>query len=91
LVRNAARAAWTALNTAWVPPHAFGTFTDPSAGLNGVDPAGLEAEARAGPVLDWGPLWRVSWVLLDLLDAIGRQKIEAYFGHGVPEGVVQDM
>jgi hypothetical protein len=37
--------------------------------------------------LDWRPVWRCAQVLLDMLDAIGRQRVEKYFGHGIPAGV----
>jgi hypothetical protein len=89
VVRNAGRVVWNALNSAWVPPHAFGGLTNPSEGLNGV--AGTVDDRPSTPPLEWAPLWRCAWTVLDLLDSVGRHKIEQYFGQGVPQGVFADM
>ena len=88
LARNAVRVIWNAVSSGWIPPHACGRLTDPNAGLNGVSAsAGEGSSDDVTPLLDWAPLWRSAVVLLDLLDAVGRQKIEEYFGQGVPAGV----
>ena len=89
LARNAVRISWNAVSSGWVPPYAFGRLTDPTLGLNGVASAsaGDDASSSSEPLLDWRPLWRSAVVVLDLLDAIGRRKVETYFGQGVPDGV----
>ena len=89
-VRNSARVMWNALSSGWASPFLFGSYTDPHAGLSGSDapiPAAGGDATPAAAQLDWRPLWRCGMVVLDLLESIGRQRIETYFCQGVPAGV----
>jgi hypothetical protein len=89
VLRNLCRVFWSSVQASWATPSLFGEYTDPNAGLGGVTASSSEDEAR--PRLDWRQLWRLGSVLLDFLEAVGRQRIETYFGQGVPAGVTADQ
>lgn len=86
-LRNAARVVWGAVNSGWAGPYLFGRHTDPLRGVGGVDtefpPESKEVEEEK---LDWRALWRCGVCVLDFLEAVGRNRIEQYFGQGIPLG-----
>lgn len=56
-------------------------------GLGGVAVDSDAAPKTSEPSLDWRPLWRGGSAVLDFLEAVGRQKLETYFGQGIPAGI----
>jgi hypothetical protein len=90
LLRNISRVFWCSVQAAWATPSLFGRYSDPNAGVGGVA-GGEDAVDSTSPSLDWRQLWRLASVMLDFLEAVGRQRIEKYFGQGIPAGVTADQ